>query len=240
MGFKYADLRPEPVPDDHHAAASGLALSVSCVAASYGQPQGSGLDRAEPQAVAQARAYTEKALEQAAAWGASAAYLVPEADGSSAALKRYGDNLAALADYAAARGIKLGVEHFPGCSLPTVKATLGFVRAVDHPNLYLLMDLGHVQISAEDPIKVVEAAGERLGYVHLDDNDGRNDLHLGLLDGVLTQDVLQAFIGALVDNDYQGPMSLELNAGLDDPAAALERSTEAVLKATAALGLDID
>lgn len=240
MGFKYADLRPDLTLPMEQILGTDLAMKISCVAAAYGQPESSGLDRSENQVVVTARTYIEKALEQAATWGATVAYLVPEADSSAAALRRYGDELSGLAEYAAARGIKLGVEHFPGCALPTVTATLDFIRAVDHPNLYLLMDLGHVQISAEDPVKAVEAAGEQLAYVHLDDNDGCNDQHLGLLDGVLTQEVLQTFIGALAANDYQGMMSLELNAALDDPKAALARSREAVWKAATTLGLDIN
>ena len=127
-------------------------------------------------------------------------------------------------------GLKFCVEHFPGLALPTVAATLEFLRQVDHPNLYLLFDLGHAQISGEDPVAAIESAGSRLGYVHLDDNDGRGDHHLSLLDGVLTQTSLRQTFKALGDVGYGGAVSLELNAELPDPLGALRRSRECVLR----------
>lgn len=71
-------------------------------------------------------------------------------------------------------------------------------------------------------------AGPLLGYVRLDDNDGREDLHLGLTDGVLTGAVLSDTFAALEDVGYSGAVSLELNPGLPDPLDALKRSREAV------------
>ena len=77
----------------------------------------------------------------------------------------------------------IGVEHFPGKALPTAAGTLEYLSRLNHPNLYLLLDTGHLQMSKEDPAAVIAAAGDRLGYVHLDDNDGEADLHWPLLDG---------------------------------------------------------
>jgi sugar phosphate isomerase/epimerase len=136
-----------------------------------------------------------------------------------------------LADRADELGIKLCVEHFPGTALPTVATTLGLLRAISHPNLYLLFDIGHAQISKEDPAAAIQAAGAQLGYVHLDDNDGVGDLHLGLTDGVLTEGVLQAALAALVNIGYGGEVSLELNPELEDPLTALKKSREITLAA---------
>ena len=44
-------------------------------------------------------------------------------------------------------------------------------------------------MSGEDPEAVIANAGDRLGYVHLDDNDGLSDLHWSLLEGVMTEEI---------------------------------------------------
>ena len=59
--------------------------------------------------------------------------------------------------------------------MPTAAATLAWLSKVDHDNLFLLLDLGHCLISDEDPTQVIAQAGRRLGYVHLDDNDGAGE-----------------------------------------------------------------
>ena len=221
-GFRWLDLRPfDLTAETAPAKLRALGLGVSCLAASFGLPDGAALD--SPDASAAARA-----LAHGARLGATAAYVVPGLDGSQETLARYARSLAAAADLAAALGLKLCVEHFPGRALPTAAATLDFLATIGHPNLYLLFDLGHSQISGEDPAATIAAAGPRLGYVHLDDNDGRNDQHLALLDGVLTEAVLRRTFEALTASGYSGPVSLELSPQLPDPLAALQRSREIV------------
>ncbi len=60
-----------------------------------------------------------------------------------------------LADVAAGYGIKLCIEHFPGKALATVRDTLDYIAKLGHDNLYLLFDIGHAQISKEDPAEAV-------------------------------------------------------------------------------------
>jgi sugar phosphate isomerase/epimerase len=79
-------------------------------------------------------------------------------------------------------------------------------------------------MSKEDPAATIKLAADRLGYVHLDDNDGVNDLHWSLLDGVMTEDSLRRLFAALNEVGYTGPVSLELSPRLPDPHSALERS----------------
>ena len=230
-GFEQVDVRLDAIdPEGASKRISSLGLRVPCIAASFGMPEGAALDSADESAVARALAHTEKTLKVGAALGATTAYVVPEMDGSKDALRRYARTLAKAADRAAKLGLKLGIEHFPGRSLPTAAGTLDFLKEIGHSNLYLLFDIGHAQISGEDPAALVENAGERLGYVHLDDNDGHNDQHLGLLDGVLTEETLRRTFSALEDIGYDGAVSLELNAQLPDPLAALEKSRRIVEK----------
>lgn len=225
LGFSWIDVRPDLVDTGKPAEViSGLGLKVSCMAASFGMPEGTALDSVDSAAAECAAAHVERALELGRILGANTAYLVPGEDGSRKALTRYARGLERVAERAAEKGIRLGIEHFPGRCLPTVEATLDFLREIGHPNLYLLFDIGHAQISGEDPAAAIERAGDRLGYVHLDDNDGRNDQHLGLTDGMLTEETLRRACAALKEIGYNGAVSLELNAQLSEPLAALERS----------------
>lgn len=230
-GFRWIDVRLDALAGEGgRARARDLGLRVSCVAASFGMPEGAALDSPDTGGVSQALAHTEKALAHGAALGATAAYVVPGPDGGREALARYGRSLASAADRAAALGLKLCIEHFPGRALPTVVATLDFLRGVGHPNLYLLFDIGHAQMSGEDAGAAIASAGPRLGYVHLDDNDGVGDLHLSLTDGIMTEAGLRKAFDALVEVGYDGAVSLELSPKLPDPLEALKRSREVVMR----------
>jgi len=237
MGFDWIDVRPD-LPDGEKAREQieRLGLRVSCIATSFDMPEGSALDSADAEMAGAALGHTERVLELGRSLGAKAAYVVPE-EGDGSALERYARSLETAADRAADLGIGLGIEFLPGRCLPTAAATLGFLRTVDHPNLYLLLDVGHAQMSGEDPAAIIEAAGDRLGYVHLDDNDGEEDQHLGLLDGMMSEETLERTFAALRGTGYEGMVSLELNAELADPAGDLLKSREVVERVMERLGL---
>jgi sugar phosphate isomerase/epimerase len=205
MGFSCIDVRPPAFERPEVVDATvRVGLGVSCLAASFGLPEGASLDH-------------EDAAPRAGG-----------TDGSEAALARYAAVVGPLAQRAQDRGLSLSLEHFPGLSLPTVAATRDFVERVDHPNLHVLVDIGHAQMEGITPAAAVDIAGDRLGYVHLDDNDGVGDLHQGLLDGMLTEKSLADTFSALTQVGYEGAVSLELNATLEDPAAALTQSLQIV------------
>jgi len=227
LGFKKIDIRPDFLePEDLSTLEESPSLSVSSIAASFGVPEGAALESSSAGARAKAAGHVEEVVRQCAALGGSVVYLVPGKDDNPKTLNRYADSLAEAADRAAQHEIRLCVEHFPGTALPTAAATLDFINAISHPNLGLLFDIGHVQISGEDPAVVIHEAGERLVYVHLDDNDGLGDLHWALLDGVMTTASLRDTFRALHDIDYAGAVSLELSPQLKDPYDALERSRQ--------------
>lgn len=223
-GFTHIDIRPGWLQTpDLQKRAQDLNLSVSCIAVSADMPEGVSLVSDTPQS---ARDHVKRALEHGASLGAQTAYLVPAGND----LDRFAESIATLADYAQTLHIKLCIEHFPGTVLPTVPFTLNYLAQINHPNLYLLFDIGHAQMANENPADVIALAGQKLGYVHLDDNDGKNDLHLGLCDGVLTQDVLKSAFNALQTHGYVGHMSLELKPNLPDPLDALKRSRDIVIQ----------
>ncbi len=223
-GFTHIDIRPGWLQTaDLQRRVKDLGLAVSCIAASADMPEGVSLAGDNPQP---ARDHVCRAFEHGARLGATTAYLVPQGDDPD----QFAESLSALADRAQDAGIRLAVEHFPGTFLPTVAFTLNYLEQIGHPNLFLLFDIGHAQMANEDPADMIALAGDRLGYVHLDDNDGEEDLHLGLCDGVLTREVLQSTFDALVSVNYDGNMSLELKSDIPDPLDALKRSRRIVIE----------
>jgi len=232
IGCQWIDIQPsafQNAASQEHLQQVGL--NISCVGLSFGLPEGVTFDSPDPQIIEQAMTMAESTLDDAAQRGIRQIYIIPGLDDSLAGISRYGNAVTALAEYAGQRHIKLSIEHFPGRALPTIATTLDFVRAINHPNLYLLLDIGHAQMSHEDIPSAIDEAGSLLGYVHLDDNDGVGDLHWALLDGVMTADVLRDTFSALRGIGYAGGVSLELNPLLPDPLDAIRRSW-AIIRST--------
>lgn len=232
LGFLWIDLQPGDLRRERdRQLAAELGLRVSCLGASFGMPAGASLDHADSRLRSEALAHVRDATGHAAVLGANTVYVIPGPDGSPAGLSRFGDSLLELAAFASTLGIKVALEHFPGTALHSAQGTLEYIKGLGHPNLYLLYDSGHIQMTGEDPASVIHAAGERLAYVHFDDNDGAGDLHWALLDGVMTEQTLRRTFRALADIAYQSAISLELNPRLPHPVDALARSRDILLKA---------
>ncbi len=227
LGFDRVDVVavPERSADDREVLAETGVL-VSCAALGRGLPADLTLDAPD---VATRRAVLEilkRHVADAAQLGATRAYLVPGSDAAPDGLARLGEVCCLLADFAGRRMVTVCVEPMPGRALATAAATLAWLREFNHPQLRLLLDVGHCLLSGEDPARAAEQAGPLLGYVHLDDNDGAHDRHWPLLSGRLTEAVLGAFLAALPRISYTGALSLELNPANPTPVKALRLSKE--------------
>lgn len=224
LGFHYADITPSMLRSKETQSSLGeYSLTVNCLSACHEAPKGGTLDSDEPSRINPMTHHLEDGIAHAASLGATFSYFVPGPLVDENTLQRHAQSYEKLAELGADHGMKIGIEHFPGTALPTVKATLDFIRDIGHPNLYLLFDLGHAQISKEDPADVLPLAGDRLGYVHLDDNDGERDLHLPLTEGIQTEASLAQFFTVLKDVGYDGALSLEMMPKLPDPLDAIRR-----------------
>lgn len=243
LGFTHVDLVAEvdrPTEQIESLADSGLL--VSCMALGRHLPPGHSLDAADVVVRRATRTLLQRQIADAARLGATTTYLVPpplsppipggDKGGGATALSCFAEGCALLADFAAARMVRLCVEHVPGRALPTAAATLDWLERISHSHLGLLLDVGHCLISGEDAASIVLRAGGRLGYVHLDDNDGASDLHWPLLSGRLTQQQLADTIAALQAIGYRGALSLELNPMSSDPVVALRDSKKIVERTT--------
>lgn len=230
LGFERIDVRPSFFAHKENSAfLRRQGMKLSCFGISDELPLGASFS-AEPDSAQSHKAisFMEETLPEAASLGAEFAYLIPDKDSNIPALKNYAANIARAADIASKSGIKLCIEHFPGTALPSVSSTLDFIDGVDHPNIFLLLDIGHCLISDEDPADCVQKAGGKLGCVHLDDNDGAADLHLSLTEGVLTRETLSRTISALTNIQYRGPLSFELSPALNDPPGAIKESLKII------------
>ncbi len=67
----------------------------------------------------------------------------------------------------------------------------GILDQVNNPNLHANLDIGHAHCNSCTPVlQWIESLGNRIGYVHLHDNHGELDEHLGLGKGnIPMQDV---------------------------------------------------
>ncbi len=222
LGFTHVDLVAEiDRPIDQREALADSGLLLSCLALGRNLPAGYSLDAADVSVRRATLALLQRQVADAASLGATTVYLVPGLDRSAMALNCFAEGCSLLADYASARMLRLCVEHVPGRALATAAATLDWLDRVGHPKLGLLFDVGHCLISGEDPAAMVRQASERLGYVHLDDNDAIGDLHWPLLTGRLSEQQLGDTLAALQAIRYQAALSLELSPTSSDPVQAL-------------------
>ena len=215
-------------PADERESLADSGLIVSCAALGRGLPDGQTLD-AESLAPRKAAldAY-KRHLDDAALLGATTAYLVPGLGTTADDRLRFTDACRLLADHAAARMIRLCVEHVPGRALAEVHQVVDWLHEIGHPNLYLLLDVGHCLLTQESAADAVHTAAGRLGHVHLEDNDGARDLHLPLLAGKLVEDDLRRVVAALGTRGYDGGVSLELSPENPQPREGV-RTSKAIL-----------
>jgi sugar phosphate isomerase/epimerase len=227
QGFRHVDLVGKAQrPDVEREALADSGLVVDCVALGRDLPDGCSLDAREVAPRRMAVEEVQRQLAEAAQVGARVAYVVPTKD--AALLPAFADACQVLAAYAQNRMIRLCVEHFPGSALPTAAQALAWLNTDGLQNVGLVLDLGHCLMSREDPLEVASKAGNRLGYVQLDDNDSVNDVHWPLLTGVLTEAMLKAFLHRLRQTDYRAGIALELNGKLGDPLRNLLDSKKIV------------
>lgn len=164
-------------------------------------------------------------IDRAGALGADRAYMItptsyPDDDA------QYLASIRSLADRAAAAGLKLCLEPTPGRSLADDAACLAFVRKTEHENVHVLVDFGHCLITGEVPSESIRNAGDRLGYVHMDDNHGVNDDHVALFDGVLKEPVINDFLDTLVSLPYNGGLGIEFKLTTPSPMSALVQARD--------------
>ncbi|MGE3809814.1 MAG: sugar phosphate isomerase/epimerase family protein, partial [Gemmataceae bacterium] len=227
LGFTHVDIvgQVERPADDLEALADS-GLLVSCASIGRDLPAGRSFDALPVAARQTAVDMARRQLDDAARLGATHAYIVPGLDAGAAGMASFTESATQLVAHAEALRMQLCLEHIPRRALPDAAGTLAWLAA--SPGLKLLLDIGHCLISGEDAAAIIRQAGPRLGYVHLDDNDGDGDLHWPLLAGKLTRASLTDTLTALATSGYNAAAAFELNPANPDPIEALRAGKELV------------
>ena len=223
LGFEWIDVPPTAAKGVARQMINERALKIGCVGLEREPPKKFDLASHDKEKRSQAVRYFRNAIELTAELEAPAGYLTPPGDVDDKTRGYWCESLIALGDHARIYGVKVCIEHFPRRLVPTVKATQGLLDELRHDHVLLLVDVGHCLISREEPADAVRLAGKRLGYIHFDDNDGREDLHWALLAGRLLESQIESTIQALRDVGYKRTLCLEFNAA-PDSAKDLKKS----------------
>jgi len=88
---------------------------------------------------------------------------------------------------------------------------LAVYTELDHPRMTLNLDIGHAFLEPEQKVvEWIETLGDRIGYSHLHNNNGKADRHQGVHDGAMACDEVLA---ALNEHAPDAIWSLEVDAG---------------------------
>jgi protein FrlC len=90
----------------------------------------------------------------------------------------------------------------------TTGDAMRMINELGYANLGILLDTGHSHIVGESAAEAVQAIGNRLFHVHVDDNNGLRDEHLIPGEGNFD---FEGFIDALQNIGYNGYLSAELS-----------------------------
>ena len=175
--------------------------------------------------------YMYECADNAVALGAKLLLIVPThsliGQAHEDAWKRLVDNVANICEYCSQYDINLAIEPANREVTDLVNTTADALRvleAVGNDALGVVLDTGHVHLSAEIPQQTVDRLNKRLLQVHLSDNDGKHQQNL--LPGEGTFD-FAGFISVLRTNGYDGFLTAELGwTYTRDPVPTVKRMAQ--------------
>jgi inosose dehydratase len=128
-----------------------------------------------------------------------------------------GETLRPVADYAAEHGVTLALEN-GGTVSNDHNRLLGVVRAVNHPNVRALLDIGNFLrhgYSPEEVVKVCEEVAPLSAHIHFKDGSGHGKEFraVPIGDGQLD---MERILGVIRDSGYTAPLCAQYE-GPDQP-----------------------
>jgi len=136
-----------------------------------------------------------------------------------------------LGELAAEKGLRIAYHHHMGTGVQTTAEIDRLMENTDADTVFLLVDVGHLLFSGEDPAVVINRHLDRIGHIHLKDvrpavvekvrREGISFLD-AILAGVFTvpgdgATDFAALLRPVVDSDYRGWFMVEAE---QDPAKA--------------------
>ena len=158
--------------------------------------------------------YVIETIENAAAVGCKQVLIVPshslQGQTTEEARRRYLGSLTSICQVAEDKDVMLGLEILhPGVSdyMCSSQDALAAIEDLRSPNLGVVIDTGHLNLSGEDTESAILNLGYRLLQVHVNDNDGRQQQNAIPGDGTYDFPRLIQLLHAV---GYEGFLSLEL------------------------------
>ncbi len=100
-----------------------------------------------------------------------------------------------VAEYAQQYGVTVAVENMWEFD-PDIIGDL--LKEINHPNLRACLDIGHAHLFGEVPFeRWLNSLGELIVHTHINNNDGKIDIHMGLDHGVLDYQQVLPLLRAL-------------------------------------------
>ena len=139
--------------------------------------------------------------------------------GDAVSLQERIDSLGSLSARAEHHGITLCVKAHVGAAVYNTPTTLKVLEAINSPAFGLDMDPSHIYRSGEDPVEALRRVISHVKHVHIRDCRGRQQgpgkpeeqaIGLGEID-------LQGYIRVLKENNYAGPVDLEVIGAKEYP-----------------------
>ncbi|MCS7253412.1 MAG: sugar phosphate isomerase/epimerase family protein [Armatimonadota bacterium] len=139
------------------------------------------------------------------------------------------DTFRRLAQMAQDANLKFCLEPRVGEMISNTDAAMRLFDHVGHDNLGFVLDTGHLHAQKEILPLSVEKLGKRIFYVHLSDNDGRTNEHLGLGKGTI--DFEGVFV-ALKKHGFEGMVALDIGRipNLDEEVRASKEKLISLLE----------
>lgn len=210
------DFGPDELAEirrDLEAAELGVS---SLMPAFYHYPHS--LSNPNPRIVADSIDYMRMCVDNAVVLGAKHVLVVPDmtliGESRDASLRRFISATAEIADYAAQRDMRLGIELLYSDETDlyiSAVAARDTVHRIGRDNVGVVVDCGALHLSKEVPSDVFSTLSDVMLQVHVSDHHG-GPTQENLIPGDGTYD-FPAFITALGDIGYDGYVSVELSKG---------------------------
>jgi fructoselysine 3-epimerase len=184
-------------------------------------------------------AYILDAIETAAALRAPVVSVCPGhtlyGQSKKDAWGRLEESLGVICQRARQHGLRIALEPADAYEtdlMNTIAEAMVMVDEMALPELGIVLDSGHVNLTQESFAQAIQSAGPRLFHVHVADNQGQRDQHLVPGDGTCN---FKEMITHLRSAGYTGTLSAELSWDYildpEPPARAAARRMRAYLDA---------
>ena len=146
----------------------------------------------------------------------------PEGQSFQSSLDLLAKNLEPILRFAEERDVNIAFEPEPGMLIDTTGRFERLIHLVDSPKLKMTLDIGHLFCLSEVPIvEFIERWKHRIVNVHIEDMKAGIHEHLMFGEGQIH---FPPVIEALLENEYKGPLHVDLDRHSHDGAATVHES----------------